>query len=196
MKVKCPLCEGEGCDHCVDGWIESTETVWGYLQDAEIWEHHFHSGVYCTYYGSFLERLGRRILRDKLTDAFYGALYPDSTILSSQSITSANWREAYSVWVKVKPDYTKVLHLKKGDGYEKHAVVFEIKSGLSPIQKHHISQWEDLITNPDTYIKKCCSIRVFVMWIHGLDGASHNMFYSLKEVKLDEIPNNFEETET
>lgn len=191
MKVRCPLCGGKGCDHCVDGWVESTETVWGYLQDADIKKHHFNPGTYYTYYGSFLERLGRRLLRDVLTDDFYANLYPDTVIMSSQSITSANWFNAFTSWVKVKPDYTKVLHIKKGDGYEKHAVIFEIKSGISPIQKHHVEQWRDMITNPGAYIKKCNSIRVMVMWIYGLDEAPRNMFYSLKEVKLEEIPNNF-----
>lgn len=165
-------------------------TVWKYLKDDKINSYHMNQGWWNHFLGKIYERIGRRIIRD-LKDQFI-ELFDESEILSSEFIlTKRQYRKKKINFGKHKintPDYVYLLHCKTDEGYEKRAVVFEIKSGISPINETHVTFWKDLLSNPSKYIDKCVKIHFFVLWIHGFDITSHNLFYSLKEVEADKIP--------
>lgn len=139
-----------------------------------------------------MEKLGRRILREELSNSFFAELFPGLEVISSDKIAPNKpgriWRKS---GINLTIDYAVILHCKASERFEKNAVLFEIKSSISPINADHIKKWTDIISNPGEYIKKCQAIRLFIMWIHGFDPESRNLFWTLKEFKPSEIPNHF-----
>lgn len=193
MIVKCPVCYGDGCAFCGGkGELDSTLTVWGHLQDTPLRRHYFPVGQFCAYWGSFLEKLGRRVLREELPNSFFAELFPGVEVISSDKIAP---NKTGRIWTKrginLTIDYAVILHCKASEQFEKNAALFEIKSSISPIEAGHIDKWTGIISNPGEHIKKCKAIRLFIMWIHGFDPESRNLFWTLKEFKPSEIPNHF-----
>ena len=194
MIVKCPVCYGDGCTFCGgEGELDSTLTVWGHLQDTPLQRHYFPTGQFHAYWGSFLEKLGRRILREELSDDFFEELFPVLEVISSDKIAPT---KRGRIWkrkgINLTVDYAVILHCKiSPEKFEKNAVLFEIKSSISPINARHINKWTDIISRPGEHIKKCHAIRLFIMWIHGFDVESRNLFWTFKEFKPSEIPNHF-----
>lgn len=193
--VKCPVCYGEGCNFCDwKGELDSTLTVWGHLQDAPLKSHYFPKGSFPMYWGSFLEKLGRRVLRETLPNEFYSELFPNVEIIASDNISpSRRGRIKKRDVANLTADFAVILHCKGSELFEKNAVLFEIKSSMSPISDGHIRKWKDWLTRPENYINKCKRARLFILWIHGLDIEARNIFYTLKEFVPSEIPNHFKE---
>ncbi len=162
-------------------------TVWKYLQDAPIHNHYFSPHVWAARWGSFLEKLGRRVLISRKAE--FGKLFPDVVVVSSDVITNKKDNRILTPSMKmINCDLVIIYHCKNEKGFEKKVVAFEIKSGASPISAKHVAYWRHLLDNPDKYIKKCTEIKLVVMWILAMDVEGKMLCYTLKEVKSDEIP--------
>lgn len=170
-------------------------TVWKYLQSDGFEEFHFNMHIWNFLWGFYLEKVGRYVIKHnyirtnlvKKLDDFY----PDFKIMSSNKYgPNLSGRIYKKNKFNLSTDLLWLLcglNRETGCG-EKHAITFEIKSGISPITPHHISYWTELIENPADHIKKCDSLKLYVMWIRGFDVQSHNIFYTIKEVKIEDIP--------
>lgn len=167
--------------------------MWQYLQEAELKKYSF-SASYRTYYGRFVERLARRVLKEWMSFERMAGLFPEVEIISSERFHPYGYGKKYGkifrgiAAMKSQLDSLWVLHVNKpSGGFGKYAVGFEIKSGASSISKEHCDFWRDLILRPETYIDKCEKIRLFILWVHGLDDPC--MFYTIKEIIPEDFPN-------
>ena len=164
-------------------------TVWKYLQDEQMQMFHLNKGWWYALIGKIYERTGKMIIREH-REAF-NKIFENFETVSSEFVPRNKFKDKKILFGAYKirtPDYVYLLHGKNGDNYEKRAVVFEIKSGTSPINKQHIDFWKDLLKNPSKYIEKCIELRLYIMWIYGFDFDAHNLFYSFKDIKSEEIP--------
>ena len=164
-------------------------TVWKYLQDSKIKKYHVDRYYWYDFLGKLYERIGRKIIKNNKSLIDNVCLNFD--VISSEFVPKRyfkNKKIKFGAYKVNSPDYVYLFHCKNNDSFEKRAIVFEIKSGISPIQKRHIDFWEDLIKKPEKYISKCKEVFIFVLWIHGFDYHSTNIFYTIKRIKLDEIP--------
>jgi len=162
-------------------------TVWKYLQDAPIQSHYFSPSDFAARWGSFVERLGRKVLVSRQLE--FSKLFPDVETISSDVCTNKKDNRILTPGMKmIRGDLVIIYHCKNKGNFEKKAIVFEIKSGASPISAKHIVYWRHLLSNPEEYIKKCNEIKVMVMWILAMDLEGRMLCYTLKEVKSDEIP--------
>lgn len=169
------------------------DTMWEYLKDSPIQKKDFEKAWY-TYYGRFMERLGRRIIREYMDKDKLSAVFPDVEVISSEVWSQYGFGKSTGKIFKQHkegmhhPDAVYVLHVKKNSNYDKYAVAFEIKSGRSNIQKSHCDFWRDFISQPDQYIKKCSKAKIFMMWIHGVSEETQSVFYTIKEIIPEEFP--------
>ena len=167
--------------------------MWEYLQDAPMQKKHFNTPWH-TYWGRFMERLGRRALRDHMTDEYLQSLYPEVEVVSSNRMNPYGFGKKSGKIFRGKAAAMKqvdslwILHCKNGEEFGKRAVAVEIKSGVSSINKEHCDFWRHLIAEPQEYIPKCTHLRLFIMWIYGLDLETRTLFYSIKEIIPDEFP--------
>lgn len=162
-------------------------TVWKYLQDAPIQNHYFPPHVWAARWGTFLERLGRKVLFSRKLE--FGKLFPGVEIMSSDVCTNKKDNRILTPGMEmINCDLVIIYHCKNEKGFEKKAIAFEIKSGASTISAKHVAYWRHLLNNPGEYIKKCNEIKLMVMWILAMDVEGRMLCYTLKEVKSDEIP--------
>ena len=171
----------------------SNEHMWEHLQDAPMQSYNF-SGAYNTYWGRYVEKLARRVIRDWMTEERMQELYPGVDVISSERIHPYGMGRRYGkifrgkAEMKSQVDSLYLLHVKQLDEtYSKYAVAFEVKYGASSIDKGMCDFWRDFLVHPDEYINKCEKARLFIMWVHGIDNPC--VFYTLKEIIPDEFPN-------
>ena len=167
-------------------------SMWEYLQDAPMNKHTF-GGAYHTYWGRYVERLARRIIRDWMSEEKMQELFPDVEVISSERIHPYGMGKSYGKIFrgegafKGQVDSLYLLHVKKGEqDFAKYAVGFEVKYGASSIDKSICDFWRDFLSHPDGYINKCEKARLFIFWVHGIDPPC--VFYTLKEIIPKEFP--------
>jgi hypothetical protein len=170
--------------------------VWQYLKDAPIQECHFSSVAISGEMGMLTERLAVAMLRKKIVkehwgDNFFsdkassiGLAYPDNGAKLMKT------RTGRIVAKGLVADLLAIYNCITFDGKGcKNVVAFEVKSGVPQIVAKQFNMYIDFLKNPASFVPKAHESKVFYLWVLGRDFQAGNLYYTLKEMRLDEIPN-------
>jgi hypothetical protein len=170
------------------------DPVWQYLKDAPLQEHHFRRTWFRRRFSQFVEELAvqllhQNILTDRILDQVFSDkivrvhfAYPDPQIAVCRDRSGAVKARG------IAPDLLVLCDCELSEKkYCKKAVAYEVKMGVTHIQASQLNLYMDFIQNPQKYVPKAQEAKVFYFWITGIDMAACNIYYTLKEMSVDEV---------
>lgn len=170
--------------------------VWEYLKDTPMREHHFPRKIFAHLWGDWVHKMAIRFLKQKIhgSHEFLDSLFPDLQILDVHPYRPrkngmVKAKNGKLIGIDIRCDLLLTIDCKASEEiFLKKCIMFEVKVGISPITRTQLNYYKKVIENPAKFVKKVDAIRVFYMWVNGVDQIRNVMFYHMKELKLDELP--------
>jgi hypothetical protein len=170
------------------------DPVWQLLKDAPLQEHHFRRVWFRLRFSKFMEELAVRLLHQKiLADRILDNVFSDKIVRvhfaypDPQSPICRN-RNGKIMARGISPDLLVLCDCElPRNKHCKKAIAYEVKIGVTQIQAPQLNLYMDFIQNPQKFVPKAQEAKVFYFWITGMDLTSCNIYFTLKEMTVEEV---------